>query len=638
MLQSSIDIIWVLLCACLVWFMQAGFLCLETGFTRSKNNINVALKNIVDNSTSIFIFWLFGFSIAFGAPLTNFFSLEHNYYIFSSEENAINAFFVFQAVFCSTCCTIVSGAAAERLKFIMYPVVVIAGLIYPFVAHNVWGGVMLGVEQGLLVARGFYDFAGASVVHSTGGWVALAVVIIIGPRIGKFDKEGKPRNIYGSNLTLSSLGVLILWFGWLGFNGGSTFRFDANVGVVLRNTLVSGATGLVITLMITKIKYRTPAAEDLISGALVGLVAITGSANVVTSWQAALIGGIGAVFVLLASRLLHRLRIDDVVGAIPVHLAGGIWGTIAVGLFADLSLLDNGLSRMDQIGMQLFGVLTIAFWALGVTFLVIGVLNKMIAFRVNKEDEYIGLNISEHNAASELFELISFMKQQYQTGNLNANAPVDTFTEMGIIGHAYNQVLEKLQEKENQLKNSNLKLQALNGELKAYDHAVAHDLKNPVSLIRSYATQLCDEHSIDKEVMDYIERIKGASEDAMAIINELLYFAKTGGALSSREPVNIGDTLGKIEIFLEKQLAKKSGKINYDLSAKHIHINSIALNIIFLNLINNAIKYSAAERPLEITVSSNIIDDTLYIDVMDNGMGMSDSDIKKIFIKYISFT
>lgn len=218
---SDIDVFWVLICACLVWIMQAGFLCLETGLTRSKNNINVALKNIVDNATSIFIFWLLGFSIAFGTPISDLFNLETNYYFFFSPDNTVNAFFVFQAVFCSTCCTIVSGAAAERLKFIMYPVIVllIGGVIYPFAVHSVWSGGIFGNEQGWLAKQGFYDFAGATVVHSTGGWIALALILVIGPRLGKFDASGKPINIQGSNLTLSSLGVLILWFGWLGFNG-----------------------------------------------------------------------------------------------------------------------------------------------------------------------------------------------------------------------------------------------------------------------------------------------------------------------------------------------------------------------------------------------------------------------------------
>lgn len=194
---ADIDVFWVLLCACLVWVMQAGFLCLETGLTRSKNNINVALKNICDNATSIFLFWLIGFSIAFGMPFQAPLDLEGNFYFFQSTDNKLNAFFVFQAVFCSTCCTIVSGAAAERLRFIMYPVLVaiIAGLIYPVSVNLAWGGQLIQNGLGFLAERGFYDFAGSTVVHSTGGWVALALIVIVGPRLGRFDRNGKAQAI-----------------------------------------------------------------------------------------------------------------------------------------------------------------------------------------------------------------------------------------------------------------------------------------------------------------------------------------------------------------------------------------------------------------------------------------------------------
>ena len=429
---SDIDVFWVLICACLVWFMQAGFLCLETGLTRSKNNINVALKNIVDNATSIFIFWVLGFSIAFGTPYNDLFNLETNYYFFFSPDNTVNAFFVFQAVFCSTCCTIASGAAAERLKFIMYPVIVIiiGGIIYPFAVHSVWSGGIYGNELGWLARQGFYDFAGATVVHSTGGWIALALILVIGPRLGKFDASGKPISIQGSNLTLSSLGVLILWFGWLGFNGGSAYSLSSNIGIILSNTLIGGSTSLVATLFICHFKNGNPAPEDLINGALGGLVAVTGAANIISSQDAAIIGGINAIVVCGASRLLLKFQIDDVVGAIPVHLAAGIWGTLAVGIFGNLDMLDTGYGRLEQIKAQLLGIVCIAVWAFGLAYSLISIINKFITFRVSKEDELIGLNISEHHATSELYELIAYMKSQTDSGGLQSTAPIDSFTEI----------------------------------------------------------------------------------------------------------------------------------------------------------------------------------------------------------------
>jgi len=310
----------------------------------------------------------------------------------------------------------------------MYPVIVvlIGGVIYPFTVHSVWSGGVYGNELGWLARQGFYDFAGATVVHSTGGWIALALILVIGPRLGKFDASGNAVNIQGSNLTLSALGVLILWFGWLGFNGGSTYRFNSDIGIILSNTLIGGSTSLVATLFICHFKDNSPAPEDLINGALGGLVAVTGAANIITSQEAALIGGINAIVVCGASRLLLKLQIDDVVGAIPVHLAAGIWGTLAVGIFGNLDMLNTGHNRLEQIQAQLLGIACIAVWAFGLAYSLIAIINQFFAFRVSKEDELIGLNISEHHATSELYELIAYMKSQTDAGSLQSTAPIDS--------------------------------------------------------------------------------------------------------------------------------------------------------------------------------------------------------------------
>lgn len=478
---EQLDVFWVLLCACLVWVMQAGFLCLESGLTRSKNNINVALKNICDNATSIFIFWLIGFSISFGVPFLAPFDLDRNFYLFQSADNQTNAFFVFQAVFCSTCCTIVSGAAAERLRFVMYPLLVamIAGLIYPVAVNFGWGGGLIQNGKGLLLNLSFYDFAGASIVHSTGGWVALAVVMVIGPRLGRFKANGQPQTIQGSNLTLSSLGVLILWFGWLGFNGGSAYNFSYDIGIILTNTLIAGSSSLVVTLLIVSRNGRHPLPEDLINGALGGLVGITGAANVVSSLGAFSIGVGSALCVLWASHLMLRWRLDDVVGAVPVHLAAGIWGTLAVGIFADLGQLQTGLSRLEQLGVQLLGVVTIGAWAFGLAFSLVKVINRYYPLRVSRDDESVGLNISEHGALTELYELLAFMRYQSDTGLIAKKAPSDLFTEVGVIGMAYNHVMDTLKDNEEKLKGMNSDLELANQNLAAYDHIVAHDLTPP---------------------------------------------------------------------------------------------------------------------------------------------------------------
>jgi len=633
---SEIDVFWILICACLVWIMQAGFLCLETGLTRSKNNINVALKNIVDNSTSIFIFWLLGFSIAYGTPFGAPLDESSNYYLFSSSENNVNAFFVFQAVFCSTCCTIVSGAAAERLRFIMYPVAVllIGGLIYPVAVHSAWSGGIFGNEPGWLQSLGFYDFAGSSVVHSTGGWVALALIIIVGPRLGRFDAEGRPITIQGSNLTLSALGVLVLWFGWLGFNGGSTYSFNSDIGIILSNTLIGGATSLVATLAICHYRKGSPAPEDLFNGALGGLVSITASANVISSQDAALIGLINAPIVLFASRLLLRLRMDDVVGAVPVHLAAGIWGTLAVGLFGNLDLIGSGYNRWQQTGVQALGAAFIAAWAFGISYSVLSLVNRRLALRVSREDELIGLNISEHHAASELYELIAYMKDQSESEAIRANAPTNLFSEVGVIGMAYNEVMDRLREHQQHLTRTNLELRAANEGLKTYDRAVAHDLKNPIAVIRSYIAMMQEQTDPEHDSARSLQRIRKSADDAMQIIQELLSFAGSHGETAATERVDLDVLLDACEDLLEEALCATDGRVERLLEVNGLLGSKFVLQQVLSNLIHNSLKYRHPDRVPLVRVKAWATSTAIHIAVQDNGIGIAQVELPGIFELY----
>lgn len=636
---DDIDVFWVLLCACLVWIMQAGFLCLETGLTRSKNNINVALKNICDNATSIFLFWLVGFSVAFGTPFSAPLDPESNFYFFQSTDNKLNAFFVFQAVFCSTCCTIVSGAAAERLRFALYPVLVafIAAVIYPVLVNAAWGGQLIHNGLGFLAERGFYDFAGSTVVHSTGGWVALALVMIIGPRLGRFDKDGKPQPIQGSNLTLSSLGVLILWFGWLGFNGGSAYNFNADIGIILSNTLVAGSASLIATLLILFTRTRTPSAEDLINGALGGLVGITASANCVSSVSACLIGFGSAICVLIASRVLLRLRLDDVVGAIPVHLAAGIWGTLAAGIFGDLAMMKTGLTRLEQISAQGLGILFVGAWSFTIAYVVLKLIHRIWSLRVSTNDESIGLNIAEHGATSELYELIAFMKYQSDTGTLASSAPTDQFTETGVIGMAYNHVMDTLRNNDQKLKAMNRQLETANEDLKSYDHIVAHDLQNPISVIRSYAS-LIDQEGLDEQKRkQYLARIRRSSEDALVIVKELLNFAKTTGAIQNVERVDLQGLVSSAKLQLHPLIEERGPRFELDLALDEVTFNGFALQQVLVNLISNAIKYASPDRPPLIRVRSRHAAHADLIEVVDNGIGMDPGQLARVFEKHSRF-
>ena len=461
--KSTFDILWVLLCAMLVFLMQPGFLCLESGLTRSKNNINVAAKNLCDFGLAVFMFYVFGFGLMFGESFSGLIGLSQFLPDFKPGGEWPITFFLFEAVFCSTAVTIISGAVAERMRFFGYLLLtlVVAGLIYPVFGHWAWNGHGTESRLGWLESYGFYDFAGSTVVHSIGGWVALAAVLVIGPRKGRFPEGSKPQEIPASNLPIAILGTFLIWFGWFGFNGGSTLGMNAQVSGIILNTLLAGVTGL-LTASLAGIAIRGyPDLRLMINGSLSGLVAITASANAVGSGSALIIGGIGGLLMLGFTTLLERFRIDDAVGAIPVHLGAGIWGTIAVAIFGNPEVLGNGLSSWGQLAIQLLGLTVCGVWAFGLAYIILRLISLYIPLRVSDHDEHIGLNISEHRARTDLFDLVQAMDHHAESGDRLRRVPVEPFTEVGIIAERYNLVMDSLDEAERSLVDSQLILQTV---------------------------------------------------------------------------------------------------------------------------------------------------------------------------------
>ncbi len=461
-LTSNIDTLWVIDCAILVFIMQAGFMCMETGLSRHKNSINVALKNAADFGVSVVIFWIFGFGIMFGTSYNGFFGTD--LFFFKTDKAEYMTYFVFQAMFVATAATIISGAVAERMKFNGYLIMTVlaTGIIYPIVGHWAWSSSYLSKYDtasqlldaygsvrttGWLSEKGFVDFAGSTIVHSVGGWIALAAVIILGPRIGKYSDANKGK-FTGSSFPLAVLGTLILWFGWFGFNGGSNGAMDETVPLILINTFLAAAFGLLTGLGISYIKFKKPDPFYIILGPLAGLVAITAGCNSMTSIMAIFVGVVGAIIAIIVNEALNKFEIDDVVGAVPVHLAAGIWGTLAVGLFSDLTILDTGLDRISQIKVQLIGILSIGSFTFISSFIILGFFNKFYPLRVSPVQEELGLNIAEHNAVSVEHDLISVLDKQSESGDLKIRGPQDPFTAGGVIGLYYNKLMSKLETSE----------------------------------------------------------------------------------------------------------------------------------------------------------------------------------------------
>ena len=402
--NMAIDTLWVLLGGILVFWMQAGFAMVETGFTRSKNAGNIIMKNLMDFALGSLIYWIIGFGLMFGKDAAGIIGIP-GFFTDGTAENAATsvnnyAFLFFQTVFCATAATIVSGAMAERTKFISYCIysAIISAVIYPIAGHWIWGG-------GWLAQLGFHDFAGSTAVHSIGGWCALVGATILGPRIGKYSKDGKSNAIPGHSLTLGALGVFILWMGWFGFNPGSSLGITGEGALELSSrvfitTNLAAAAAATVTMVLTWVKYGKPDVSMSLNGVLAGLVAITAGCDVVSPLGAAIIGVISAFAMVYGIEFVDKvLKVDDPVGAVGVHCINGVVGTILTGVFA----MDGGLfygGGFKFLGVQCLGVAAVAIWSVAAATILFKGIKATIGLRVTREEEIRGLDIEEHGLES----------------------------------------------------------------------------------------------------------------------------------------------------------------------------------------------------------------------------------------------
>ncbi len=392
LVQSHADYVWTLVAAALVFFMQAGFAMVETGLTRAKNAINIMMKNLMDFSMGSLAYWAIGFGIMFGASSTGWFGTS-GFFLSDFQPGGdpwILAFWMFQVVFCATAATIVSGAMAERTKFSGYLIysVVLSAIIYPVFGSWAWGSLFNG--KGWLEGLGFIDFAGSTVVHSVGGWAALAGTIVLGPRIGKYTRDGRIKPILGHNMPLAALGVFILWLGWFGFNPGSTTAANKDIAMIFVNTNLAAAAGAVLAMITSWIRFGKPEVGMSLNGALAGLVAITSPCASVTPLSAIVIGAAAGIIVVLSVLIFDKIKVDDPVGAISVHGICGAWGTLAAGIF------NIGGTSMKIIGVQLLGIAACFLWVFPTAFLMFKLIDKTVGLRVSAEEELEGLDLAEH--------------------------------------------------------------------------------------------------------------------------------------------------------------------------------------------------------------------------------------------------
>ncbi|MEO0837069.1 MAG: ammonium transporter [Cyanobacteria bacterium J06642_3] len=509
----EIDLLWILLCSGLVFLMQAGFMCLESGLTRAKNSINVAVKNIADYGISVALFWVFGYGVMFGVSQLGWWGSDRFLPSASNQSASAVAFFIYQVMFCGTATTIISGAVAERLKFSAYIIiaVLVSGFIYPLFGHWAWN------DGGWLKQLGFVDFAGSTVVHGVGALVSLATLMVIGSRQGRFEPSGKTNKIQGTNLPFAVLGALLLWVGWLGFNGGSTFALDDRVPGIILNTTIAGVAGMLTALVYSQWRHQRVEVEELINGSIAGLVAITACCNLVSTPLAVIIGITGAIVAQFVSQALKYRRIDDAVDAVAIHGGAGIWGTLCVALFGELELVDTGLNRISQLGVQLLGIIVVCLWAFGAAWIILKLINFRFALRVSSEAEELGLNVSEHQAKTDTYELFQVMDLQAKTQDLSLRVPVESHTENGHIATRYNQLMDALEKNHQESAESLEELYAVTATIVA---AVENSNYSPADFA-SFATRSDELGILARMLQQIVETINSQQQDLKQLSSTL---------------------------------------------------------------------------------------------------------------------
>lgn len=404
-MEQLINIVWVFLGAVMVMLMQAGFAILEAGLTRQKNCNNVLMKNIMDFAIGSIIFLVVGFGLMFGESLGGIVGITGfidptSLNLSQFEALSPTVFIFFQTVFCATAATIVSGAMAERTKFSSYLIytLVISLVIYPISGHWIWGG-------GFLSKIGFIDYAGSTAVHSVGGWAALMGAVVLGPRMGKYNRDGSTNAIPGHNIMMATLGVFILWFCWFGFNPGSSLEAAGYIGHIAMTTNLSACAGALVAMFLTWKKYGKPDVSMTLNGILAGLVAITAGCHIVSLYGAIAIGAVGGILVVYGCEILdQKLHVDDPVGAVGVHCLNGVWGTLAVGLFACNTPASEGTLGLFFGGgtalliTQLIGVIIVEVWVCSMSFIMFTLIKKTVGLRVTPQEELAGLDLGEHGS------------------------------------------------------------------------------------------------------------------------------------------------------------------------------------------------------------------------------------------------
>ena len=661
---QHIDNLWMLVCAALVMLMQIGFICLEDGQVRRKNSVNVAIKNIIDFALAAGIFWLFGFGFMFAGGFSQW-HLASDYFLFSSTDLGLNTVFLFQLMFAGTAATIVSGAVAERIRFSAYLILtcLVAIVVYPTFGQWVWGGALPidGVATGWLSALGFVDFAGVSVVHATGGWVALAAVIVLGERTGRFDK--KRPVMKAQNLPMSAVGVLLLWLGWFGFNGGSAFALtDATSGIIVI-TLIAGAMGGIANLAASQWLRGYPDIKLIFNGVLAGLVSVTGVAHAIDIKQAIIIAAIGAWHCYAGTIWLEQRKIDDVVGAVPTHAFAGTWGIIAVALFGDPKVLATGLDFSNQLAVQLLGAAACFALSFGLIWALLKLINQFYPLRIHLNAERMGLNFETHHLASEHSQLLQEIDQIKHAGNGHkAKLNIDPLSDMAELAAQYNVLLREANLARKQVIKANnsleqkvlLRTQELTlarNQAQAAAQAktnflatMSHEIRTPMNGVMGMV-ELLQQTDLNQEKGELAQVVAESGSTLLHIINDILDYSKIEAGQLEVENIafNIASEISTVNKLMQPKAQYKGLSLSVDIA---LGLPSVLLGDpnrlrqILFNLVGNAIKFThtghitinVTPSPCELTHENTA--SCIRIEVVDTGIGLTEEIQHTLFMPF----
>lgn len=621
-IQLNLNTVWLIVAAGMVFFMQVGFTAFETGCVQVKNAISVSIMNLTDFLVSSIVFYLFGFGLMFGISNSGWIGSDH--FLLNGIESVADSlgysFFFFQLVFAGTAATILTGALAERSKLSinLLAAAFVVGVIYPVFGHWAWAGIFHHGSKGWLEDLGFIDFAGSTVVHSIGGWVAMAGAIVLGPRAGKYNPDGTVNKMGLHNIPFATIGVFFLWFGWFGFNGGSAMMADSDIGLIVVNTAMAPTSAGLAALIMAYLRGSRIDVSKIFTAILGGLVAVTAGSNRLSPDGALIIGLVTGIGAILAQDFIERrLKIDDPVGAVAVHGVSGAIGTIGLAfLIPKSTLLVEGGSRIHQLGIQCLGVAVGFGWALGLSLIFFLVLKNTLGIRAKKEDEEIGLSLAEYGDVSTWLDF----EKQVKLENIN------------VI------LKKKIREKTTDLQKSNTALIRANKLKSEFLANMSHELRTPLNAIIGFSEVLHDKicGDLNEEQTDFVKDIHSSGQHLLQMINDILDLSKIeAGKVELRyEEFSVLEAINEVHNVMLGVANKKNINIDLQFSENigNLTADRLKFKQVLYNLLSNSVKFTPENGKVVVEARGGL--NEILILVSDNGIGIKKEYQENIFDEF----